>query len=505
MARIFGNKIGILGGFSGSASEVEVLNFIYSSGSIRDPFTSGSIASIAVKTLTSSSNGAQGELIFRASDSSNLSSKGSPIMRLFHTGNSNEPRVGIGFSESENPLRPLDVKSSVDDTKGTEFLLRSARTTQGALTGDEGGSINFTIDSGSFADITTTGSIAKIKTKVTDIGSGGAQGKLVYELSKGVGGTAVDAFEYGFNIGGKALFTSVQTASLLIKDFSTTGKSSFEMRDYTDNPRFVINDGDVEMSGSLIITGSTTLSGSLTVTDLLNVLANYGQTGSFSVSGSSTLNGDINLDGVVNVQDLLTVLGGMDVSGSTTISGSVEISGSIDCSGIVVETFPNSIVVSGSKSLTLETHAFKQIRITSGTNMDTSDPAYVVYHDPYSGGSGAGNTLTLELPPVDCGHAYNIVNAFPFGSNTFSGCIANGQLVQPTIVIKPSGSNRFVFGPGGVHMNAGDKLVYHSSSYCTEGAYGTGVNITSVLSGSAYVWVATQINGSWISGSSPLD
>lgn len=54
-------------------------------------------------------------------------------------------------------------------------------------------------------------------------------------------------------------------------------------------------------------------------------------------------------------------------------------------------------------------------------------------------------------------------------------------------------------------MNAGDKLVYHSSSYCTEGAYGTGVNITSVLSGSAYVWVATQINGSWISGSSPLD
>ena len=106
MARIFGNKIGILGGFSGSASEVEVLNFIYSSGSIRDPFTSGSIASIAVRTLTSSSNGAQGELIFRASDSSNLSSKGSPIMRLFHTGNSNEPRVGIGFSESENPLRP---------------------------------------------------------------------------------------------------------------------------------------------------------------------------------------------------------------------------------------------------------------------------------------------------------------------------------------------------------------------------------------------------------------
>ena len=261
MARIFGNKIGILGGFSGSAAEVEVLNFIYSSGSIRNPFTSGSLASIAVKALTSSSDGAQGELIFRASDSNNLLTTGSPIMRLFHTGSNNEPRVGIGFKENENPLQPLDIKSSVDSTKGTELLLRSARTTQGALTGDEGGSINFTIDSGSFNDITTTGSIAKIKTKVTSIGSGGAQGKLVYELSKGVGGNSSDIFEYGFNIGDQALFASVQTASLIIKDFSDTGKSTFEIVDFTNNIRFSVNDGDVEISGSLGVTGSVNFSG----------------------------------------------------------------------------------------------------------------------------------------------------------------------------------------------------------------------------------------------------
>jgi hypothetical protein len=260
------------------------------------------------------------------------------------------------------------------------------------------------------------------------------------------------------------------------------------------------------ITGSTAMTGSCTVNGPFTVTDLLTVLANYGQTGSFSVSGSTTLDGDVNCDGVVNVQDLLTVLGGMDVSGSSTITGSVEISGSIYCTGTVVETFPNSIVISGSRSLTLGTHAFRQVRIASGTFMDSVNDIdnFMQSHSAYYGGSGPSNTLTLNLPSVDCGHAYNIINTFWPGQNgNYMG--HNGFGTQPTIVIKPSGSNKFVFGPGGVNMNAGDKLIYHSSSYHTEAAYGTGVNITSVLSGSTYVWVATQINGSWISGSSPLD
>lgn len=279
MSRIFGNKIGILGGFSGSADEVEVLNFVYSTGSIGDQFTSGSIASISVKTLNLTSSGAQGELIFRASDSNNPSTTGSAIMRLFHEGNNNEPRVGIGFRTNETPLKPLDIKSSADSTKGTEFLLRSARTTQGALTGDEGGSINFTIDSGSFTDITTTGSIARIKTKVTSIGAGGAQGKLVYELSKGIGSTSADIFEYGFNIGGQTLFTSIQTASLIIKDFGPTGESVFKMKDFDDNIRFSVNDGNVEASGSLKITGSVNFSSLPTTEPTI--------TGSLWISGSS--------------------------------------------------------------------------------------------------------------------------------------------------------------------------------------------------------------------------
>ena len=307
------------------------------------------------------------------------------------------------------------------------------------------------------------------------------------------------------NCDGQVTITDLLT---LLDGFGASGSCEVSGGLEISGSGLVIDGGD----GALIVTGSTELSGScvvsgsFTVTDLLNVLGNYGQTGSFSVSGSTTLDGDLNCDGVVNVQDLLTLLAGFNASGSCTITGSVDCEGSINCTGTVVETFPNSIVVSGSRSLTLGTHAFRQIRIASGTYMDDiNDPAnFMQSHSAYAGGTGASNTLTLTLPSVDCGHAYNIVNTFwPGQGGTYMG--TNGFGAQPTLVIKPSGSNKFVFGPGGVNMNAGDKLIYHSSSYYTEAAYGTGVNITSVLSGSAYVWVATQINGGWISGSSPLD
>lgn len=266
--------------------------------------------------------------------------------------------------------------------------------------------------------------------------------------------------------------------------------------------------GSTEMSGSCTVTGDVNLDGEVTVTDLLTLLGNYGQTGSFSVSGSSSLDGDLNCDGQVTITDLLTLLDGFGASGSCTITGSVEITGSITCDGTVVETFPNSIVISGSRSLTLETHAFKQIRIASGAYMDSiNDPDnFMASHSAYAGGTGSSNTLTLTLPSIDCGHAYNIVNTFwPGQGGTYMGTNSFGA--QPTFVIEPSGSNKFIYGPGGVAMGPGDKLIYHSSSYYTEAAYGTGVNITSVSSGSAgaLVWALTQVNGSWISGSSPLD
>jgi len=172
------------------------------------------------------------------------------------------PRVGIGTND---PKGVFDFKDVGDTTTGAELLLRSARSSVGAQVGDEGGTINFIIDSSSFSNLKTTGSLAKIKTKVTSISPGGAQGKLAFELSKG-GTTNIDAFEYGFNIGGQALFASVQTASLVMKDFSSGGESIFQMRDFDDNVRFEVNDGLLYASGNISSSGdlhASTINGNI--------------------------------------------------------------------------------------------------------------------------------------------------------------------------------------------------------------------------------------------------
>ena len=172
---------------------------------------------------------------------------------LFISSSNNQSRIGIGTA---NPKSNIDFKAVEDATTGTEIVLRTARTTRGALTGDEGGSINFTIDSGSFNDLKTSGSLAKIKTKVTDIGVGGARGKLAFELSKTAGGETKDIFEYGFNIGGETLFTAIQTASLIIKDFSATGPSIVKMVDFDNTINFQVLEGNITASGDISSSGN---------------------------------------------------------------------------------------------------------------------------------------------------------------------------------------------------------------------------------------------------------
>ena len=173
------------------------------------------------------------------------------VKALIISASGNNPRVGIG---TDDPKGVFDFKDVGDTTTGAELLLRSARSSVGAQVGDEGGTINFIIDSSSFSNLKTTGSLAKIKTKVTSISPGGAQGKLAFELSKGANNN-IDAFEYGFNIGGQALFASVQTASLVMKDFSSGGESIFQMRDFDDNVRFEVNDGLLYASGNISSSG----------------------------------------------------------------------------------------------------------------------------------------------------------------------------------------------------------------------------------------------------------
>ena len=63
---------------------------------------------------------------------------------LFLSASNNISRIGIGTTD---PKSTIDFKSVENSTVGTELILRTARSsTTGAFSGDEGGSINVTID-----------------------------------------------------------------------------------------------------------------------------------------------------------------------------------------------------------------------------------------------------------------------------------------------------------------------------------------------------------------------
>lgn len=175
---------------------------------------------------------------------------------LFISASGNNPRVGIGTTE---PEATIDFKSVDNSSVGTELVLRTARSaTTGAFSGDEGGSINFTIDSSSFTNLKTSGSLAKIKTIVNSIGAGGAQGILTFTLSKGAGPDGIDAFKYGYNIGGEgANFAQLQTGSLIIKDFgSAGGRSKIKMLDTNGVTKLQILNGNITASGDINASGT---------------------------------------------------------------------------------------------------------------------------------------------------------------------------------------------------------------------------------------------------------
>ncbi len=150
----------------------DVVNFVYLSGSFQDITTSGSIAKIQTNVLERNDNGVRGELRFVLSDTE-LSSSGTTIMKMYHTGSANEPRVGIGTAEGATLSKTLEIQSVSASAVGTEMVLKSGRPTLGAEIGDIAGSITYIIDSGSFDDPFVTGAIAQIDTVVISTASEG--------------------------------------------------------------------------------------------------------------------------------------------------------------------------------------------------------------------------------------------------------------------------------------------------------------------------------------------
>ena len=119
-----------------------------------------------------------------ASDSSSLSilvGKENLQEIMFLSYSSKEPKIGVGTSQ---PKSIFDIKSIADNSIGTELLIRSARTElKGGDTGDAAGKIIFSIDSSSYNNLKTSGSVAIITSEVTSISSEGAAGDLILKAS----------------------------------------------------------------------------------------------------------------------------------------------------------------------------------------------------------------------------------------------------------------------------------------------------------------------------------
>lgn len=172
----------------GSGSEITssfvVLPIYYGSsnyGTFTPAATVGTLEAIVTNYDTT---GSSGELIFRVPSYENRESTGSKVLTISATGSSEEPRVGIGFEENEKPVKAFEIQTQIDSSTGTEFNLRSKRASIGAQVGDSAGKINFIIASGSYKDITTSGSLASIEGVVTTVSERGVLGNLEIKLNQ---------------------------------------------------------------------------------------------------------------------------------------------------------------------------------------------------------------------------------------------------------------------------------------------------------------------------------
>ena len=307
-------------------------------------------------------NSASAKLIFDTSSQSIQFFAGSTDEELkkvmFISKSGDNPRIGVG---TDDPKAIFDFKDVEDTTVGAELLLRSARTTEGAITGDEGGSINFAIDSSSFANPKTNGSIAKIKSVVTNISSTGAQGKLVFEGSKDTTSAAIDIMAMGYQEGGLSGFGTVFTSSMLLKGFSTLLPPEFILKDSDDNVQFSVDDGNVEISGSLGVTGSATFDGGATSTTL--TLTNT------SVQNSEATSLMINGSGVVGTRELGTAAfreADQDLRTTDDVTfNTVTTTGNLTVQGDIVAE--NYIV---SSSVTYMTQSFSSGSTVFGDTLD---------------------------------------------------------------------------------------------------------------------------------------
>lgn len=136
-------------------------------------------------------------------------------------------RVGIGTND---PKVQFDIKTSDDEQAGTKLILRSGRGDNALQVGDSSGEIDFIIESGSFNDIQTSGSLASLRADAVSVGNSGATGKLVLSVAKDATLGALDIVDWTYAPFVMPGFVQSMSSSILIKDFSTSIRSRLEFQ-----------------------------------------------------------------------------------------------------------------------------------------------------------------------------------------------------------------------------------------------------------------------------------
>lgn len=304
------------------------------------------------------------------------------------------PRVGIGTSI---PRTALDIEEIEDSATGTRLLLKSARTNLGAQVGDSAGNIIFAIDSSSFNDIFSTGSIAEISTIVKGVQTGdntdNMSGNLVFKSSPTNIETLNKIVEIGFDDrpdiitpGEDPSGVLILSGALIINHADNSSQGDLRSLEIRGRKSTSTSDKDLQLTleaGELILqSGSLTLgSGSLSLGDIYSggsgeiQFINYrGQDlrlGQIS-GGVGALSLDIYTGGTKRARfdntgnlgigtstttspEKLTVEGNISASGDLTanngfFSGNLEVTGAIDVKNGHINLDTNSYFLQGTST-----------------------------------------------------------------------------------------------------------------------------------------------------------
>ena len=262
---IFGNKIDILVGASGSTSSLEAINFIYTNPNYGSGIASASLGSLRFNNLNEDNRGAAGILEFRLASPEDAASRGKTMLSVQATGSNSTPLVGIGLTENQTPLGTLDIRS----TTGSEPANLILRTNEDGFIddGEETGRIIFAIESSSFSgsdDFLRSGSTAEIFSRVQNANDAGeAYGNLIVQVNDADSRTTpVDILELGY---GASDYSQEIPAAKISGSLDARGLA----------PYVYLSDPAGNTIGFLGHSGSITASMSASTTGLLELYDNF--------------------------------------------------------------------------------------------------------------------------------------------------------------------------------------------------------------------------------------